>query len=488
MSNKKMVADLADTVRDDATANPQNFPAGSAKSFKKASDEEVAQWFLENIDRIEKAGYEGTVYSRDGINNEWIARRYIAGSHNWEDITGVMNMNLRDWYLLKNRGLLGAGHTDIPKFSSVRDIGAYINSHYENHMKDAREAAKAAAMKKSAKIVKLVDNEDYKVYTVLNRTGSLTIGLGSQWCTANSSYAGHYNTYSNRAMLFQLIPTQGEKDEKGRSEKYQFDAGGPTFMDVLDRPVSAETVREKFPYLYTDLVKALRGHKAELEKEMEDLSADALYQTPDTKIKVYKIDDEIKKLEAFVTSGYFTDKVRPKVKPQAEPAAGQQQPAEEPPEQQGNPTMEEVDKDVAAMLGNLKKYDMLKESIAPVLEKKKDKKPEWLEKKEIEAEEKEGKKGKKPDPKGEDLDEGKWSNQDKPEDHFKSGFDKVKDKLTGKDKKDDKKDVKEAEECPKCHEMPCECDKEDMKEGADPEVLSWMKRFASLGNMKGYGR
>jgi hypothetical protein len=103
MNDKNLVANLADSVRDDARSHPSAFPAGSSRTFQKAPDEQLAQWFLENIDKIEKEGYEGTVYSRDGVNSEWIVRRYIAGSHNWEDLTGVMNMNLRDWYLLKNR-------------------------------------------------------------------------------------------------------------------------------------------------------------------------------------------------------------------------------------------------------------------------------------------------------------------------------------------------------------------------------------------------
>jgi hypothetical protein len=58
--------------------------------------------------------------------------------------------------------------------------------------------------------------------------------------------------------------------------------------------------------------------------------------------------------------------------------------------------MENVDKDVAAMLASLKKYDILKESVAPVLGmqtlgEKKGGKPEWLEKAEKKAEKKEDK-------------------------------------------------------------------------------------------------
>ena len=117
MANKDLVAGIADALRDDARTHPQNFPAGANRSFQKAPDEELARWFLEKLDDIEKEGYEGTVYSRDGVNSDWIARRYIAGSHNMEDLIGVLNMNLRDWYLLKNRDMLDPNHRDLPKFN-----------------------------------------------------------------------------------------------------------------------------------------------------------------------------------------------------------------------------------------------------------------------------------------------------------------------------------------------------------------------------------
>jgi hypothetical protein len=169
MADKKLVAALADSVRDDAQSNPPAFPPGSKNNFKKATDEAVAQWFLENIDQIEREGYEGTVYSRDGVNAEWIVRRYIAGSHSWEDLTGVMNMNLRDWYLLKNRNMLDANHKDLPKFNSVRDVGYYMTTHYKGELEKVRDAAKNAARNKMSKSIKLVDNDDYRIYTTLNR-------------------------------------------------------------------------------------------------------------------------------------------------------------------------------------------------------------------------------------------------------------------------------------------------------------------------------
>ena len=315
LANKNLVQELADAIGDDIRTNPTSFPPGFIKIYIKSKPEDIAKWFLENLDKIEKEGYEGTIWARDGINNEWLVRRYIAGSHNWEDLTGVMNLNLRDWHLLKNRSLLQPTHSDLWKYKSVRDVGSYINTHYEQHMKDVREAAATAALKKTAKSAKIVDNQDYKIYTVFNWNAAKVIGLGTQWCTANTKYNGNYERYSNSAMLFQLLPTIKEKDEKGRIEKYQFDAGGPYFMDVLDHPVQPEIVRDKFPFLYTDLVSGLRTNKGKLETAMKEMKEDSMLQSDDgSRTKVYNIDDEIAKLSVFLKRHYFTDLTRPSEK------------------------------------------------------------------------------------------------------------------------------------------------------------------------------
>lgn len=347
MNDKKLVASLADSVRDDAQSNPSAFPPGSKRNFQNATDEAVAHWFLENIDRIEREGYEGVIYSRDGVNSEWIVRRYIAGSHSWEDLTGVMNMNLNDWYQLKNRNMLDANHKDLPKFNSVRDVGYYMTTHYKNQLEKVRDAAKNAARNKMAKSVKLVDNDQYRIYTTLNRAAGCALGLGTQWCTANSNYGGHFHSYSDRAMLFQLFPYSADTDEEGKkilndNEKYQFDAGGPNFMDVTDRPVRPEVIREKFPYIFSDLSHALRTNKSKLEKAFQELSADPTLQADDFKIKKYEIDEEINKLHKFVDRGYMTDEARPPKVSASDTATGEQPevvPQDQPPQE---PQMESI--------------------------------------------------------------------------------------------------------------------------------------------------
>jgi len=121
-------------------------------------------------------------------------------------------------------------------------------------------------------------------------------------------------------MLFQLFPYIEKKNpETGEkelvlndNEKYQFDAGGPSFMNITDNPVSATVIAQKFPYLYNDLIAGLRSNKSKIEKLVKDSNEDPLLQNDDAKVKNYNIDAEIKKLDNLKERGYFTDETRPR--------------------------------------------------------------------------------------------------------------------------------------------------------------------------------
>lgn len=323
IKNAEMVAGLAKRIRRDSRMNPQNFPAGFSAKAEKLPDQELAEWFLEQLDRIERAGYEGVQYSRDGANHQWIAAKYIIGAHNWEDITGTMSMNLGKFYFLKNRNMLDPAHTNIPAFKSIREIGEYMVHHYQQALVDYDEKMKAAARKKAVRAFLVVDNDDYKIYTTLNRVANVLMGQGTTWCTSSSSTDTHFHNYSKAGMLFQMFPYEPEEVELTRhdnrqiegKERYQFDVGNynyPNFMNIADQPPPKEYIREKYPYLYDDLVNGLRSKKAEIEEYIKTASEDPTLQTPDTKVKEYNVTEEINKLQKFVQAGWMTTERRPK--------------------------------------------------------------------------------------------------------------------------------------------------------------------------------
>ena len=334
LANKNLVATIADVLRDDARMHPGEF-GGKAKELAKATDENLVIWFLAQLDRMEKEGYEGIVYSRDGVNNLWIAQRYAAYNDTWEDITGKLQPAMSDFYLLKNRNMLEPKHAELNSYRGVRDLGAYMTTHYGNQLEELRRVAKANAQNKNKKAIKLIDNEDYQVFIPLNRTAACVLGGGSRWCTAMSHTDAHYHSYSNQAMLYVLLPknakvTKVQKDGKvfDSAEKFQF---GPdsymSFKDITDAQVNKREMVSRFPYLYTDIATQLAAKKGEIENLLDTLEDDPKLQSKDLKIKKYNVDDEIQKLHKFVDQGYMTDEVRPPAEPAAPELAAPEQPA-----------------------------------------------------------------------------------------------------------------------------------------------------------------
>lgn len=333
MNNKDMVKKLADAIREDIMFNPNSFPYDIKVRSKRLKDQELAQWFMDQLDNIERTGYLGHVYSRDGVNSQWIVSKYILGSHNWEDISGSLSMNLSKWYYLKNQDLLDPLHVDIQKFKGIRELGMYIVTHYSAILREYEQEVQRKALEKKFKVtarsVKLIDNDDYTIYISLNRPANCLIGAGTTWCTTAAEYSGHFHNYSNQGMLFQMFPKDPKHEEIPKAgrvitgrERYQF---GPdrafSFMDIADNPPNPRYITDKFPYLWYDLKKALTNGKTQLEEYMKSLSEDeTLNSDPDTKVKVYKIDDELKKLTKFLDKGYFTNKVRPEAPPEEVPA------------------------------------------------------------------------------------------------------------------------------------------------------------------------
>ena len=562
LQNKNLVKSLADSIRADVDDNPNFFPRNAVNTFPRMQDAQLAEWFLGELDRMEQEGYEGTKLTSDGSINDWVVKKYISGAHTWEDLTGKLQQQLHNWVNLKKFGLLKPEHQNIPSFNGVLDLGRYMVGHYSNEMKELQNEIKKASLKKKAKSAVIVNNDDYKIYVTLNRAANQLTGANTTWCTTSSATDSHWNSYSNQAMLFQLFPKDAEfvsLEKEGRdhpiegAERYQFGADSLySFKDIADHTYPAEKVRERWPYLWDDLKSALQQQGGKLEGIMKALSEDPHMQDPDVKIKTYKIQTEINKLEKFKNRGYFTDDVRPVVEPEQEPElkaasdSGQEQPRLNPPAEgqpqmesikelarmmlegkdidedseldvdeeleadaaatggdlgsmgggagptgggqyppgtaptmpesfnnKGTEIMENVDKDVAAMLKNLKKYDTLVESCAPVLMARP--KPYIAEKEEVEEE---------------DAEESEEEKLEEEEDKKNPWED------LGKDDEDDEEEAQPGDETTthkggkvtKTKTGLVHKKVDESTDVADPEVLEWMSRFSKLGNMKGYGR
>lgn len=399
LQDKRLVSEIARELKDQSKLNPSVFPAGTYRTFRNMADQQVAEWFFSEIDKLEKAGYNGIKFSQDGSNNDWLARKFINGGHSWEDIIGKFPQQMYNWYLLKRYNRLEPRHVNVPAYSGLHELGNVMTRYYADALKSLEDESKYEQIRKNAKSLIVVDNDDYRIYTTLNRTANQIIGRGTVWCTTSLTPPDRtgtlFDTYADQAMLFQLFPKDAQDvsiEKYGRDrlitgkERYQFGADrGYSFMNLGDIPVPKEEIQERFPYLYDDLTTALRAMKPEFERITKEFSEDpTLNKIPALKIKVYNIDQEIQKLKGFVDNGKFSTQKRPAAIENPEQPPEPNQPSPSSPQNEswsGNDDrhnliikeekMSNVDKDIAAMLNSLKKYDhlakktVLKESSMP---------------------------------------------------------------------------------------------------------------------------
>ena len=314
LANKGLVANVAAALRDDFSV-----PSQLQVKFRKAPDLEVTTWFLEQLDRIERQGYEGIVFGRNGQYNMWIATTYAAGNDIWEDIEGEMGPALRDFTILKNRNMLDPRHADVGKYKGVKALHRYMVQHYATALQDVRQTAAMAALLKSARSVLLADTPEYKLYYLQNRPAAIAWGKGATFCTANSNSDYNFKAYSSKAPLLGLLPKADPKpDTTGRlggktfQEKFQFDASNDprsaNFRDNLDQQVDPRLIRERFPYLWDDLERGWTNNTNEIEEPTEEEGVQKLQ---------YNARNELQKLHRNLAP-YWTNEKRPVEKPPAE--------------------------------------------------------------------------------------------------------------------------------------------------------------------------
>jgi hypothetical protein len=311
LSNKKLVESIAGALRSDFSV-----PMELKIKFRRMKDEDVAKWFCEQLDRIERQGYDGVVFGRNGQFNLWIANNYAQGADIWEDIEGEMGPALRDFVILKNRNMLEQGHNDVQRYKGVKALHRYMVQHYADALAEVRQTAAMASMLKSARSVLLADTPEYKLYYLQNRPAAVAWGKGATFCTANSNSDHNFKAYSKKAPLFGLLPKgEPKQDTSGRlggktfQEKFQFDASdhaaSANFRNNLDHQVPPKEIQERFPYLWDDLSKGISANASEFAEPSEEPGVQKLQYDPNK---------ELDKLRQNLSS-YWTKEKRPVEEP-----------------------------------------------------------------------------------------------------------------------------------------------------------------------------
>jgi len=78
-------------------------------------------------------------------------------------------------------------------------------------IEEAKELKEEKTFNKEEHVNVLIENEDYILLRPKTHRGSLKYGKGTQWCTAQTNYPGHFNSYNRDGYLIYLL----RKKERG---------------------------------------------------------------------------------------------------------------------------------------------------------------------------------------------------------------------------------------------------------------------------------
>ena len=85
-----------------------------------------------------------------------------------------------------------------------------INFLFET-LEEAKELKEEKTFNKEEHVNVLIENDDYILLRPKTHRGSLKYGKGTQWCTAQTNYPGHFNSYNRDGYLVYLL----RKKERG---------------------------------------------------------------------------------------------------------------------------------------------------------------------------------------------------------------------------------------------------------------------------------
>ena len=248
-----------------------------AKLGPKPTDQEIVQAWSELMDTTLRSNNYGDL-SADGKFDDWLARLYINGSADYEDINGEGGDALGVWKALSKRGLLKPQDQDFNKFSSIKQLQRLRNDpQYRGELARIKDAERIEKMKREKSDTVIVDNDRYYVVVPFNYGACYTFGNAAgykpNFCTSSSSGADWFQRYAPNGMIVSITDKQNQDVADG---KWQFHAATNQLVNGdQDRRHDIRWNDEKFsklfPGLMKEIVQGINTHSAEIKEKSSGL-------------------------------------------------------------------------------------------------------------------------------------------------------------------------------------------------------------------------
>jgi hypothetical protein len=240
-----------------------------AKLGPKPSDDDIVEEFGRLVDSALSNTNYGDI-SKDGKFDDWIARQYMNGFLEYEDISGEAGDALGAWKALSIRGLLQPEHQDFNRFRDLSYIQKLVRlSAYSSLLQKIADAEKIEKAKRDAKSVTLIDNDRFYVAIPMNYGACYVFnnaeGYQASFCTGGSSGLNWFNRYADEGPIITVFDKTNIDDING---KWQIHA--PTQQCVNARQTNRyngpQQFGELFPGLMIDIAAAMKNKAEEIHK------------------------------------------------------------------------------------------------------------------------------------------------------------------------------------------------------------------------------
>lgn len=280
LKDPRLTKMLALAVRHDHT-----FPmAALAKLGPSPKDEEVVKLWSDLLDKTLSNTNYGDL-SREGKFDAWLTRLYASHANDYEEINGEGGDALGAWKALQTHRLLQPKDQDFNRFSTLKDLQNTVRKQvYQQALRKIADQERAEAMKRDARQIILIDDDNYYITVPLNYGSCYTfshgMGVSGTYCTGSSSGLSWFERYSRDGPMIDVLNKKNMENKNGKwqfhsatnqlknaSQEFRFQVGGEGVTDDSE-------FAKYFPGVLKKIIHALETHAEQLKNSSKDISRD----------------------------------------------------------------------------------------------------------------------------------------------------------------------------------------------------------------------
>lgn len=242
----------------------------------RAAPQEIADFWGNEVDKLLRADSPDRDLpwpdlSTEGKFDDWLLKIYTTGANDWEDISGEAVDRLGKFAILRNKGVLQPGETDLTRYRDLTTLNRVLNK-YDREVQKLITAARVEKAKKNAQSVTLIDNDRFHVSIPLNYGACYVFnhqtGHQSSFCTGSSTGLHWFKDYSEDGPLIDVLDKKNANNPNG---KWQIHAPSKQ-INNSDQTVNSDSkFAQLFPGLLNEIITQLAAHATDLQQKSQGI-------------------------------------------------------------------------------------------------------------------------------------------------------------------------------------------------------------------------